>query len=62
MRARLLAVGTELLGPLRAETNTLWLTERLLDSGIEVAARATLADDLGLLESAFRDALSGPTS
>ncbi len=59
MRAHLLAVGSELLGPLRTETNTLWLTERLLDSGIEVAARATLADDLGLLESAFRDALSG---
>ena len=58
MRARLLAIGSELLGPLRAETNTLWLTERLLDSGIEVAARATLADDLALLESTFREALS----
>ncbi len=58
MKAALLAIGSELLGPLRTETNTLWLTERLLDSGIEVAARATLADDLALLESAFREALS----
>lgn len=58
MRAELLAVGSELLGPLRAETNTLWLTERLLDAGIEVAARATVADDAALLESAFRGALS----
>jgi competence/damage-inducible protein CinA-like protein len=58
VRAELLAIGTELLGPLRAETNTLWLTERLLDAGIEVAARTTLADDPGLLESAFRAALS----
>jgi len=57
MRAELLAIGSELLGPLRAETNSLWLTERLLDAGIEVVARATLADDLALLESAFRSAL-----
>lgn len=58
MKAELLAIGSELLGPLRAETNTLWLTERLLDAGIEVAARTTLADDLPLLESAFRESLS----
>ena len=58
MKAELLAIGSELLGPLRAETNSLWLTERLLDVGIEVQARVTLADDLALLESAFREALS----
>jgi len=58
VKAELLAIGSELLGPLRAETNTLWLTERLLDVGIEVAARTTLADDLALLESAFREALA----
>ena len=58
MKAELLAIGSELLGPLRAETNTLWLTERLLDAGIEVVARTTLADDVALLGSAFREALS----
>ena len=58
MKAELLAIGSELLGPLRAETNTLWLTERLLDAGIEVTARATLADDHELVASAFRSALS----
>ena len=58
MKAELFAIGSELLGPLRAETNSLWLTERLLDAGIEVAARATLADDMALLESAFRAALA----
>jgi len=58
VRAELLAIGSELLGPLRAETNTLWLTGRLLDLGIEVAARATLADDLALVASAFRGALA----
>jgi nicotinamide-nucleotide amidase len=58
VKAELLAIGSELLGPLRAESNSLWLTERLLDAGIEVSARATLADDAGLLESAFRSALA----
>ena len=58
MKAELLAIGSELLGPLRAETNSLWLTQRLLDAGVEVAARATLADDRALLESAFRAALT----
>ena len=58
MKAEILAIGSELLGPLRSETNSLWLTERLLDAGIEVAARATLADDRALLEAALRDARS----
>jgi nicotinamide-nucleotide amidase len=58
LKAELLAIGSELLGPLRAETNSLWLTERLLDAGIEVKARATLADDADLLASAFRHALA----
>jgi nicotinamide-nucleotide amidase len=52
-----LAVGSELLGALRSDTNTLWLTERLLEVGVEVAARVTVADDAALLESAFRNAL-----
>jgi nicotinamide-nucleotide amidase len=57
LTAELLAIGSELLGPLRAETNSLWLTERLLDVGIEVTARVTLADEAPLIESAFRAAL-----
>ena len=52
-----MAVGSELLGPLRSETNTLWLTECLLDAGVEVAARVTVADDPELLESVIRTAL-----
>ena len=58
MRAELLAVGSELLGPLRADTNTIWMTERLLDSGIEVVARTTIADEQRSLEAAFRAALA----
>lgn len=57
MRAEILAVGSELLTPLRSDTNALWLTERLLELGIEVGARVTVADDAALLTSAFRAAL-----
>ena len=58
MRAEILAVGSELLTPLRSDTNALWLTERLSEVGVEVGARTTVADDPALLESAFRTALS----
>jgi competence/damage-inducible protein CinA-like protein len=58
MRAEILAVGSELLTPLRSDTNALRLTERLAELGIEVVARVTVADDRNALESAFRAALS----
>jgi nicotinamide-nucleotide amidase len=58
MRAELLAIGSELLTPLRYDTNTLFMTERLADAGVEVGARVTVADDPELLESAFRAALA----
>jgi nicotinamide-nucleotide amidase len=57
MRAEILAVGSELLTPQRSDTNALYLTERLRELGVEVGARVTVADDPGLLESAFRAAL-----
>jgi nicotinamide-nucleotide amidase len=58
MRAEILAVGSELLTPLRSDTNALYLTAKLLEIGIDTGARVTVADDAGLLESAFRNALS----
>jgi len=58
VRAEILAVGSELLGALRVDTNSLWLTAQLLETGIVVGARATVADDRELLESALRTALS----
>ena len=58
MRAEILAIGSELLTPLRSDTNALHLTARLREVGIEVGARVTVADDLELLESAFRTALA----
>jgi nicotinamide-nucleotide amidase len=58
LRAEILAVGSELLTPLRSDTNALYLTEKLRELGVEVGARVTVADDAALLESAFRGALA----
>jgi nicotinamide-nucleotide amidase len=58
VRAEILAIGSELLTPLRSDTNALYLTEKLLEVGVAVGARVTVADDAALLESAFRAALS----
>ena len=55
-RAEIIAVGSELLTPLRSDTNALVLTARLREIGIEVVARTTVADDAALLEGAFRNA------
>ncbi len=57
MRAEILAIGSELLSPARLETNAAYLTGRLLEAGIPVVARSIVADDLGLLTSAFATAL-----
>ncbi len=57
MRAEILAVGSELLEPERQDTNGPYLTARLRQEGIDVVTRSLVADDLALLESAFRAAL-----
>jgi nicotinamide-nucleotide amidase len=57
LRAEILAIGSELLTPLRSETNAVYLTGQLLEAGVDVGARLTVADDPALLESAFRSAL-----
>jgi nicotinamide-nucleotide amidase len=57
MKAALVAVGSELLGPLRADTNSAWLTEKLLEAGVEVVERSTVADEPGLLEATLRTGL-----
>jgi nicotinamide-nucleotide amidase len=58
LRAEILAVGSELLTPLRSDTNALVLTARLREMGIDVVARTTVADDAKLLEGAFRNAIA----
>jgi nicotinamide-nucleotide amidase len=57
-RSEIIAVGSELLTPLRSDTNALYLTAKLLEIGIDTGARVTVADDASLLESAFRTALA----
>jgi nicotinamide-nucleotide amidase len=58
VKAEILAIGSELLTPLRSDTNAVLLTGRLLEVGIEVIARVTVADDARALTAAFRNALA----
>lgn len=57
MRAIVIAVGSELLGPLRTDTNGAWLTGRLLEAGVEVVGRSTVTDEPDRIEAALRGAL-----
>ena len=45
-RAAIIAVGTEMLGPLRQDTNSLWLSRRLEEVGIGVVRKSVVGDDL----------------
>ena len=56
--AEIIAVGTELLVPPRVDTNSLYITERLNEYGIEVRAKTVVGDRRGDMESALRAALS----
>jgi nicotinamide-nucleotide amidase len=55
--AEILAVGTELLSPFRSDTNSLYLTARLNEFGIEVRGKAIVGDDVADLTARLRDAL-----
>ncbi|MEP6802630.1 MAG: competence/damage-inducible protein A [Acidobacteriota bacterium] len=43
--AAILAIGSEMLGPERQDTNSLWLTARLEEIGIPVVRKAIIGDD-----------------
>jgi nicotinamide-nucleotide amidase len=45
VKAAIIAVGTELLGTTRVDTNSLWLTERLESIGVTLARKASVGDD-----------------
>ena len=45
LRAAIVAIGNEMLGPLRQDTNSLWITARLEDLGIPVVRKSIVADD-----------------
>lgn len=57
-RAAIVAVGSELLTPLRLDTNSLFITEQLNALGIDVVLKAVGGDDRGDLAHVFRAALS----
>jgi len=55
--AEIIAVGSELLTPEKIDTNSLWLTEKLNEIGIEVMLKTIVGDDAARLEEVIADAL-----
>ena len=55
--AEIIAIGSELLTPEKSDTNSLWLTRRLNDIGVEVKLKTIVGDDSSRLEESLRDAL-----
>ena len=45
MNAEIIAVGSEMLTPHRQDTNSLYLTEKLNDLGVEVRFKSIVGDD-----------------
>lgn len=56
--AEIIAVGSELLVPPRVDTNSLFVTERLADVGIEVRLKTIVGDCLTDLQEVFRHAMA----
>ena len=57
MNAEIIAVGSEMLTPLRRDTNSLYVTEKLNEIGVTVAFKTIVGDRLKDLVSAIRTAL-----
>ena len=53
-----IAVGSELLGSTRLDTNSLYIAERLPAIGIELRAKAVVGDDRGAIADLVRQALA----
>ena len=58
MRAEIIAIGSELLGADKLDTNSLYLTRRLAQLGIDVTGKTVVGDDRHHLETAMAGALS----
>ena len=54
--AAILAIGSEMLGPLRQDTNSLWLTARLEEIGISVVRKAIVGDDPAVIRQELDNA------
>ena len=57
MIAEIIAAGSEMLTPFRQDTNSLWLTERLNELGVQVAFKTIVGDNLEHLTGAARIAV-----
>lgn len=57
LTAEIIAIGSELLTPTKTDTNSLWLTEKLNEIGIEVKLKTIVGDDKLRLEDTIRDAV-----
>jgi nicotinamide-nucleotide amidase len=56
MRAEIIAIGSELLTPYKADTNSLYLTEKLLELGIKTDYKTIVGDSRETLYKAIKDA------
>jgi len=57
LTAEIIAIGSELLASDRTDTNSLWLTEKLNQIGIEVKLKTIVGDDDARLEEAIKDSV-----
>ncbi len=57
LSAEIIAIGSELLTPTKTDTNSLWLTEKLNENGIEVKLKTIVGDDESRLKESIKDAL-----
>ena len=48
--AAIVAIGSEMLGPLRLDTNSQWLSARLEELGIPVVRKSIVGDELDELK------------
>ncbi len=58
MNAEIVAIGSEMLTPFRQDTNSLYLTEKLNQLGVEVIFKTVVGDSLNHLTSAASIAVS----
>ncbi|HTK38648.1 MAG TPA: competence/damage-inducible protein A [Pyrinomonadaceae bacterium] len=57
LTAEIIAIGSELLTPEKTDTNSLWLTGRLNEIGVDVKLKTIVGDDAARLEEAIADAV-----
>ncbi len=62
VNAEIIAIGSELLTPFRQDTNSLYLTEKLNQLGVEVIFKTIVGDNREHLTGAATLAFRAPTS